>query len=95
MSWSVSAIGKSAAVAAKLAKDFTAIKCTEPEETIKNKVAEAVAAGLAAFPVGMAVRVEASGSQYAPDSSKPTELQNQLKVELMPLFGFIDSAPSV
>ena len=90
MSWSVQAIGKPAAVAAKLAKDFANIKCAEPEETIKNKVAEAVAAGLAVFPPTMAVSVTASGSQLAPDSKQPNELQNQLKIELTPLYGFIE-----
>lgn len=94
MSWSVNAIGKPAAVAAKLAKDFAGIKCTEPEETIKNKVAEAIAVGLAAFPAGMAVRVEASGSQYVPDAGSPAQAQNQLRVELMPLYGFVEDAPA-
>ena len=94
MSWSVSAIGKPAAVAAKLVKDFAGIKCAEPEETIKGNVAAAVAAALAVFPASMAVRVEASGRQYAPDSNKPEGKQNQLSVKLEPLFGFIEDAPA-
>src|SRR5436305_369581 len=43
MSWSASAIGKPTAVAAKLAKDFAQVKCTEPEETIKQGVASIMA----------------------------------------------------
>jgi len=77
-------------VAAKLEKDFSNIHCAEPEESIKNSVAAAVAAGLAVFPPTMAVRVEASGSQHAPDSKKPEEKQNQLSVKLEPLFGFVE-----
>lgn len=90
MSWSVNAIGKPAAVAAKLAKDFANVHCAEPEESIKNAVASAIAAGLAVFPPNMAVQVVASGSQYAPDSSKPTEFQNNLNVKMDPLYGFIE-----
>lgn len=93
MSWSVSRVGKPAAVAAALAKDFAAIKCSEPEETIKNSVATAVAAGLAAFPPSLAVKVVASGSQYSPDSTKPNEKQNQLSVVLEPIHGFVEDVP--
>lgn len=90
MSWSVAAIGKPAAVAAKLEKDFANIQCLEPEQSIKNAVASAIAAGLAVFPPNAAVRVEASGSQYVPDSRKLGELQNQLSVKLEPLYGFVE-----
>lgn len=87
MSWSVSAMGKPAAVATKLAADFARIKCTEPEESIKNTVASAVATGLAAFPPNQAVSVEASGSQ---SSSNPGEATNSLSVSLKPLWGFVE-----
>ena len=90
MSWSVSAVGKPQAVAAKLAKDLSSIKCVEPEETIKNAVAQILGTALAAFPPGMAVTITASGSQYVPDSTKPGEAQNQLKVDLQPLYGFCE-----
>ncbi len=91
MSWSVSAFGKAPAVATKLAADFARIKCTEPEETIKNSVAAAFAAGLAAMPPGLVVTAEASGSQYAPDSSKkPAEFSNQLTVKLQPHGAFLE-----
>lgn len=90
MSWSVSAIGKPGAVAAKLARDFANINCAEPEETIKTNVALAVATALWSFPPNMAVRVEASGSQYAPDITKPDQKQNQLSVKLEPIHGFAE-----
>ena len=90
MSWSVIAVGRTSAVVAKLAKDFSSIKCSEPEETIKNTVAVAITAALDAFPTSTAVRVEASGSQYCPDSTKPNEKFNQLTVKLEPLYGFIE-----
>lgn len=91
MSWSVSAIGKASAVAAKLAADFTQVKCSEPEETIKTTVASAVATALASFPPNYAVRVEASGSQSYPDFSKAPDLKtNQLSVKIDPVFGFVE-----
>jgi len=84
MSWSVSAIGKPAAVAAKLATDFSKIPAMqEPEETGKNAAATAVAAIVPAFPDGHVVRVECNGSQYTPDSSKaPDKKINQLNIKI-------------
>lgn len=91
MSWSVNAVGKPAAVAAKLAIDFSRITCSEPEQTIKNHVAESVAVALAVFPPNYAVRVLASGSQGCPDSSKaPEEKYNQLSVSIEPIYGFVE-----
>ena len=76
MSWSIGALGEPSAVAAKLAIDFGKIKCAEPEESIKNHIASAVALALGAYPPGVAVNVQANGSQYAPDSKKPEEVFN-------------------
>jgi len=91
MSWSVAAFGKAAAVRSKLNADFGRISCTEPEESIKNHVREAVYAALGAFPPNYAVRVEASGSQSHPDFSKaPHEKTNQLNVKIEPLYGFVE-----
>jgi hypothetical protein len=90
MSWSVSAIGKASAVAAKAAEQFAAIKCSEPEETIKNTAASAVALALSAFPAHYAVRLTASGSQHQPDQSKPDEKVNNLRVEIEPIWGFVE-----
>jgi hypothetical protein len=82
MSWSVKAVGRASAVAEKLALNFAQIQCSEPEETIKNRVAEAVAAALGAFPRDKAVLVEASGHQ--------SEQVNTLNVKIDPLWGFVD-----
>jgi hypothetical protein len=90
MSWSVNAIGKPAAVAAKLAKDFVNVRCTEPEETIKNAVAMSLAAALAVYPPNWVVQVVANGSQHAPDMTKPDEKINGLYIKLDPVYGFIE-----
>lgn len=90
MSWSVARLGKAAAVRAKLAEDFAKINCSEPEQTVKSRVAEAVDAALAVFPTGVAVKVEASGSQWTPDSTKPEEKQNSAKLEITPLGHFTE-----
>jgi hypothetical protein len=87
MSWSVSATGKAAAVAAKVAADLSKIKCAEPEETIKNAVGSAIAAGLAVFPPDVPVKVSASGSQSDRGSG---QLTNQLSVDMQPIWGFIE-----
>lgn len=94
MSWSVSAVGKPRAVAAKLAEDFNRIKCSEPEESIKNSAASAIAAALSAMPDEYAVRVEANGSQspfYGKDQRVvPGKFLNNLSVRLDPLYGFVE-----
>lgn len=90
MSWSVNAVGKPQKVAQKLAQDFARVKCAEPEESLKNNAASSVAAALAAFPPTIAVRVEASGSQFVPDATKPGEVINTLYVKIEPLHGFIE-----
>lgn len=94
MSWSVSAVGKASAVAVKIAKDFAATKCSEPEETIKNGVATIVAAALAAYPDTYAVTVTANGSQspgYSPDApGTPMGQVNSLQVSISPLYGFVN-----
>lgn len=86
MSWSVSATGRAAAVAKKLAEDFARVNCSEPEQTIKNNVASAVDAALTAFPPEAPVRVEASGSQ----SNMNGAITNQLKVEIAPIWGWVE-----
>jgi len=88
MSWSVSVVGKPAAVAAKVAKELAAVKCSEPEEEIKNSVASIVATALGAFPEGAAVKVNASGSQYSPNNDG--KKVNNLSVSIEPLYGFVE-----
>jgi hypothetical protein len=87
MSWSVSASGKAKPVAAKLAKDFAQIKCSEPEDTIKNKVAEIVATALASFSDKIPVAVKASGSQSTDNN---LVVSNSLSVSIEPHWNFIE-----
>lgn len=94
MSWSVSGVGRAAAVARKLQNDCAAIKCAEPEETIKNCVATIIATALAAYPESYAVSVGASGSQgpgYDPTKvGAVLGMVNSLSVSISPLYGFVD-----
>lgn len=97
MSWSVSAVGKPRAVAALLATRLAAVKCSEPEETIKSKVGDIISISLAAFPAGRAVTVEASGSQtivQAAGASGTTEAVNSVNLKISEVFGFIEDAPA-
>ena len=87
MSWSVSAVGKAPAVAEKIATG-TNHKCSEPEETIKNAVAAAIATALTAFPADGVVRVEASGSQQTDTATG--KAVNSLKVNVEPVWGFVE-----
>lgn len=87
MSWSVSAVGRPKAVAEKIAADLKRITCVEPEEQIKNKLGEAIALALAAFPAESAVSVEMNGSQYSPG---PGVASNTFSVSLKPIYGFLE-----
>ena len=89
MSWSVESIGKPAAVARNLAQQFSSIVCSEPEETIKNTVAQAVDVALKAYPSDVPVEVRARGSQFI-SSDKPGMATNQLHVEINPVYGFVE-----
>jgi hypothetical protein len=91
MSWSVQAIGKPAAVAAKLAGDFVRIPpMQEPEETGKEVAATAVAAIVPAFPDDHVVRVECSGSQYTPNLKAPDKKINQLTIKIETLGSIVE-----
>ena len=90
MSWSFGAVGKPAALLEKARKDLGAIKCAEPEETIKTKCLNIIEASLLVFPPNTAVEVKAGGSQYCADSKKPNELVNSLSFEIKPIWGFVE-----
>ncbi|HWH56987.1 MAG TPA: hypothetical protein VN682_05105 [Terriglobales bacterium] len=95
MSWSVVAVGKAPAVAASLEKSFASISCAEPEQTIKNAVAQVVATALSAYNPNMPVRVEASGSQSHDDWNKPEAEKtgtkaNYLSVNIEPIWNFAE-----
>lgn len=84
MSWSVSRIGLAAAVREAVKRDLGALKCNEPEESVKNGVATVIDTALAAYPADFAVQIDANGSQYSPDGSQI----NSLSLSIKPLHGF-------
>ncbi len=90
MSWSVFAVGKPAAVAAKIKQDLSRIVCREPEETLKTNACQMVELALSAFPPNSAVKVEASGSQSVPDAATPAVALNNLTLKIGPIWGFIE-----
>lgn len=93
MSWSINAVGRAGAVAGKVASEIVKIKCSEPEETIKNAVGAILATALSAYPEGYAVSVEANGSQGPGyDSATGANIGghvNSLTVNVRPLYGFV------
>jgi hypothetical protein len=90
MSWSVGAIGKAAAVAARIEKDFKGMEsypCPEPEESAKQLVRQAIAKLLEGHsnPTSI-IQVLASGSQsWNGDSKSPTNVTNFLEVSIKPI----------
>jgi hypothetical protein len=93
MSWSVSALGKSDAVAKKLVIDFASLdnmKMDEPEQHVKNNAADSVARILAAYPKNLCVRVEASGTQYAPNGASNPERVGTHTLKIDHLGSFVE-----
>ena len=87
MSWSFYATGKPAAVLNKAKADLAAIKCAEPEEAIKGKVAEIIETGLAAYPSTGAVTIVVHGSQ---STTFDGAALNSLKLEITPIYNFVE-----
>jgi hypothetical protein len=79
-------MGTAAKVAEKLAKDFDNINCVEPEQTIKNLVAQQVAMALGVMDPGAPAEVMASGSQW---TKSPTDISNSLLVSIKSLGAWI------
>ena len=92
MSWGVNAIGKSLAVAAKVAAEFAQHPCIEPEEGVRQAAAVAIAAALAAQDPNTAVKVEAGGHQSPiyDATGKMIGIQNTLSVKVEPVYGFVE-----
>lgn len=86
MSWSVSAVGKPTAVAAKCQEELTRFKCIDPEEGVKLAAASTIAAALAAQNPQSAVKVMASGHQ----SGTGETATNTLNISVEPLYGFVE-----
>lgn len=94
MSWSVSAVGKPAAVAASIESQFAASQCAEPEETVRQSARAAIAATLKAQREDSAVQVIASGSMSTSYNEETKTwgppLTNQLEIAIRPLYGFVE-----
>lgn len=86
MSWSVSAIGKPTAVAAKVRNDLGRIKCVDPEENVKNHACALLESALGAQKAASCVKVEASGHQ----SGDGENAQNTLTIKVEPIYGFVE-----
>lgn len=93
MSWSVSAVGKSGAVAAKLTNEIS-IACqhlVEPERSVAEAASAAISAALKGFIPDSAVKVTAFGSQSKWGvAGGPDHITNSLKIEIEPIHGFVE-----
>jgi len=91
MSWSVTAIGKPAAVAAAIESQFAQSKCAEPEESIRQSARAAIAAALAAQSPSTAVKVSAYGSQSTfYKTGQPDGVTNNLSITIEPQQNFVE-----
>jgi hypothetical protein len=91
MSWSFYGVGKPGPVLAKARTELERIKCSEPEETIKNKVLDILTASLLAMPPQSAIDIKASGSQSMVDYNDASKgVANNLVIEIKPLYGFVE-----
>lgn len=87
MSWSVSAIGKSAKVAEKLADDFAKMNYLhEPENEIAAAIGQAIVKAVADTTYAGAVRVEASGSMSGDQGNHA----HSINVTVTPIYGFVE-----
>lgn len=94
MSWSTQAMGKAPAAAAHIEQEFSVMgKCVEPEESIKQKARELIAASLAGCHESKFVQVSASGSQSTEydRTGKPTErISNSLSIKIEVPYGHVE-----
>ena len=93
MSWSVSAVGKSDAVEAKLAKEIDGCiaHLVEPERSVAVAAKAAVSAALKAYIPSGPVKVSAFGLQSKASSKDgPDVIANSLRIEIEPIHGFLE-----
>lgn len=91
MNWSVMAVGKSDAVAKKLAAEFASIKVAGPEIEVVKAAAVMVDAALAGQVPATLIKVTASGSQSSMgQSDAPTRYTNSVKIDIEPISGFVE-----
>jgi hypothetical protein len=89
MSWSVVAVGKKDAVAAKLATDFERITyLTGPEAELKDVAAELITKAVAAQGEKTAIKVLASGS--AGQTGEANSATQTLNIVIEPIHGFVE-----
>lgn len=86
MSWSFSGVGMPKAVMASMIDWLSKSKCSEPEETIKNRVIQIAQLSIDAMPEDHPVKIEAGGSQST--TNNPAIALNQLNLRIDPLWGF-------
>ncbi len=93
MSWSVSAVGKSSAVKARLVKqiDDCCRHLVEPEKTVAQAASAALCAALDAHIPDAAVKASAFGSQATIRTGEmPDRVMNSLRIEVEPISGFLE-----
>lgn len=99
MSWSVMAVGKPAAVKAKLAEAFASAKTSTaniPHECESVSLVEQIVNGQLDFLAGLtkgqpAVQVTANGSAYSTtDAAGLVQGGSQVTLDVKPLFGFVE-----
>lgn len=82
MSWSVNAMGKASAVAQYVEKQLHQYKCSEPEESIKERVIGIVADAASAAPdCGMSIVAYGSQSDMT-NAEGVRESRNNVKLEI-------------
>jgi hypothetical protein len=90
MSWSVAVVGKSSAVATKIAAEFAKINCQKPEQEVVSRIVETIAGALGDLPGSCPVKVTASGSgHYHSDPDKSGFLQS-FTVSFEPIYNFVE-----
>jgi len=88
MSWSFSAVGRPAKVAAACRDAIeNGYKCAEPEETIRKNTLATAATSAEAHKSDNVVRVEASGSMYVQHGEV---LSNVVRLDVSNIHGFIE-----
>lgn len=92
MSWSVSAIGKSDAVAKSLEEKFGIISVSGPEVAVVEAAREFLRTVLLSgqIPTGC-VRVEAGGSQsVVGQKDGPDKVSNSVSIKVEPVWGWVE-----
>ncbi|MDE2097867.1 MAG: hypothetical protein KGL39_11510 [Patescibacteria group bacterium] len=89
MSWSVGAIGKAPAVAARIESEFSRYgACSDPEEGVKQSARKTLAVALAAQSPDTVVKVSAAGSQSVDHLTGAT--RNSLSIDVQWFYDFVE-----